>query len=128
VSSRSVTHFGRFRSRISRHGEMSYDENWRDLRTRIRLFWFVWLSGVPLLAIIIAALERIFPKTADLAGVGLAIAWMVAFFVAGIYRQAFKCPRCGKRYFSRWLYHNPYARKCLHCGLRRWSPAVNDSN
>ena len=27
---------------------------------------------------------------------------------------------------SRWL--NPYARKCLNCGLKRWSSAVSDSN
>jgi len=108
---------------------MNYDANWRDLRTRIRLFWFAWLSG-PSMLLIVTVLHLIFPKLANWnrTGVGLIVMWMVTFVAAGIYRQAFRCPRCGKWYFSTWLYHNPYARKCLHCGLRRWTPTANSSN
>jgi hypothetical protein len=128
LGSDSVTQLALHERTWGRYREMNYDENWRDLRSRIRLFWFVWLSGVPLIALVAAALDRILPKIANQTGVGLVIAWMVAFVAAGIYRQAFKCPRCGKWYFWTGLYHNPFARKCLHCGLRRWNPAANGSS
>jgi len=102
---------------------MNYDEDWRDLRSRIRLFWFVWLSGVPLIALVAAALDRISPKIANQTGVGLVIAWMIAFVAAGIYRQAFKCPRCGKWYFWTGLYHKPVRTK-----MPRLRPATLESS
>jgi hypothetical protein len=33
----------------------------------------------------------------------------------------FRCPRCGKRFFTTLWYRNPFARKCVHCGLGKYS-------
>ena len=107
---------------------MNYDESWRNLRTRIRLFWIIWAGGIPVIMLVVIPLSHVFRNATLWVGGGLGVLWLGGFAVAGIYRSLFRCPRCGRRFFlgSRWL--NPYARKCLNCGLKRWSSAVSDSN
>ena len=63
--------------------------------------------------------------------------WMIAFAIVGYQKSNFACPRCGKPFFRRfddrpwrrsWV-HNPFARRCMHCGLPKWSgrdPAPHD--
>ncbi len=33
------------------------------------------------------------------------------------------CPKCGKGFFRKGLYHNGFARRCLHCGTAIGSQA-----
>jgi predicted nucleic acid-binding Zn-ribbon protein len=35
--------------------------------------------------------------------------------------QNFRCPRCGEKFGSSGFYHNVFARKCLNCGLPKYS-------
>ena len=107
---------------------MNYDESWRDLRARIRLFYGVWLGGMPVIMLVVIPLSRVFRNGALWAGGGLGILWVAGFSAAGIYRQLFNCPRCGKRFFWGPWWHNPYARKCLNCGLKRWGTAGDNPN
>jgi len=55
----------------------------------------------------------------------LILIWFVTSAIAGIRLSFFKCPRCGRQFFATWWYHNGFARRCVHCGLRKW--AKNDS-
>ncbi len=41
--------------------------------------------------------------------------------VAGIGLDRWRCPRCGRPFFYRYGWRDPLARRCLHCGLRKWS-------
>ena len=60
----------------------------------------------------------------------VALTWMVAYVIAGIYLACFRCPQCRKFFFIiRWSWSNPFARKCLNCGLRKgWLPDEGQSS
>lgn len=50
----------------------------------------------------------------------LAAAWIILFTIAWNRVAWFPCPRCGKWFFGkRW--GNMFARRCAHCGLRKYS-------
>lgn len=69
---------------------------------------------------------------------GLALAWVVfkrlellILLIVGSWwstsRLAYwDCPRCGNRFFAR-LYNNPFAGKCMHCGLPKWAKGPGDA-
>jgi hypothetical protein len=60
-------------------------------------------------------------------------AWMIAFMAVGYFKTNFDCPRCGKTFFKKFddrpgqgdWWNKPWARHCLHCGLKKW--ATNDA-
>lgn len=73
--------------------------NWSDYRRRSRLFWCALLLG-PVIVLLVATewlLER--------HGVhGLAwplAAWSLTVLATGLHWQAFRCPRCNRRFFRR---------------------------
>jgi hypothetical protein len=99
---------------------MNYDDQWRDLHNRIRLFWFVFLGYGPAVLLITFALGRIFRGLDDRAFPWIAGVWGIAYLAAGIYRTAFRCPRC-RGWFFGGFFTNPYRQKCGHCGLQRWT-------
>jgi hypothetical protein len=94
-----------------------YEEQWQRYRKTNRAFWFVWLGFLPFFVLVSGPVAQ---WSENVAG-GLLFAWIFAFFVVGIRAGNFRCPRCGKRFFSTWWYHNGWSSKCLHCGLPKWS-------
>jgi hypothetical protein len=99
---------------------MSYDDAWRDLHKRVRLFWLLflgWAAGAVLSEFV---LDAIHPGLGD--SVWIAIPWIVAVFAAGLYWELFPCPRCGELFFWGGLFggFNQFRRKCQYCGLRKW--------
>lgn len=52
----------------------------------------------------------------------IAVIWMIVTLALGYGVSNFRCPRCGQPFFRTWWYHNGFARKCVHCGLPKWSP------
>lgn len=50
-----------------------------------------------------------------------AIAILGAAAIAIVHRrkQRTRCPRCGRLYYRTLFYYNPFARRCVHCGLPR---------
>jgi len=96
-----------------------YATQWNEYRKRRRLFWLVFATYVPGVAIIGVPLARLF-RTGILVGVTAGL-WMLAFVVTANYLGFWKCPRCGKPFFRKWWYHNSFARKCVHCELRKWT-------
>jgi hypothetical protein len=60
----------------------------------------------------------------------LGFLWITASFITGFRAQRFRCPQCGKPFFvGRWAVNN-WARRCVHCGLPKWSepPATMNSS
>ena len=89
--------------------ERSYSGAWRRYRGWSWTFWLAFLGYLP----------------------GMALLWMVLVGAIGYRKFNFTCPRCGELFFRAfdprpwrqdWR-HNPFARRCLHCGLPKWAAA-----
>ena len=78
-----------------------------------------WLGGFLAIALLVGLLSKLSPD--DVVFYILGLTWMIAFIVVAIRLQFFKCPRCHHKFFGSAGYSNPLARKCLHCGLPKWS-------
>jgi hypothetical protein len=49
------------------------------------------------------------------------IAWLVLSLVGAVRLWLWRCPRCYRQYFFSGLFTNMFARRCMHCGLPKWS-------
>jgi hypothetical protein len=100
-----------------------YTAAWTDHRNRCRWCFGISLGGLAFISVvfILSPFEAI--REVE---VGILIPiWFVASIVAAFRASWFTCPRCGQRFFATWWYHNGFARRCVHCRLRKW--AKNDS-
>jgi hypothetical protein len=99
--------------------DSDYEPLWEDYRRRRRWKLVLFLSYVPvvgafaLLVVHLHAPEALIPASA--------ICGMVAFAVAQVRVASWRCPRCREAFFRARWYHNGFAKKCVHCGLRKWS-------
>jgi hypothetical protein len=96
-----------------------YDESWREYRRRRNLLLFAFFGYMPIVGLFAFLTVRVFHTTTPAFVAGFT--WMAFYAVSGLRFQAFKCPRCGKWFFAKWWYHNMFAQKCLHCGLRKFA-------
>jgi hypothetical protein len=97
-----------------------YEFAWQKCRSLTNQFVFALVVQILIVAASIhysGAIRRNFAPT-----VALQLAWVVVVFVTGIRLQIFRCPRCGEKFFvSPAYYHNVFARRCLNCGLPKYS-------
>ena len=88
---------------------------WQEYRKRRNLALFAFLGYVPFVFVIgVVVAGRLFHCTTPFFVV--AIGWMIFFTAAGIGYQSFRCPRCHKRFFATWWYHNFFCSAM--CSLR----------
>ena len=108
--------------------EGPYAEAWRRYRRSSRAFWILFELFLPG----VAGANRVLgsARGGGTAIFVVAFAWMVAFAVVGYRKWNLRCPRCGELFFHAfddrpwrmvWR-HNPFARRCMHCGLPKWAP------
>ena len=85
------------------------------IRRRRRLGWLLWLGYLPGVVLLTFALRSVIDL--DVVAIVVALAWMGAAAVNHARLMRLPCPRCAGRFHvgSRW--HNPWTRRCLHCGL-----------
>jgi hypothetical protein len=95
-----------------------YAVSWEDYRRRCRRAALLLLGWLPVAGGFAFLMQR-FHLSEAAAEVG-AGAWMVAAFWTALRIKLWRCPRCGNRFFMRRLVSDPFARKCLHCGLPKW--------
>ena len=88
----------------------------RRIRSLRRLFWFLWAAYIPVAGGTMIVLMRL--GVPENAAVMVAVAWLGAFAVVGILHGLSKCPRCKESCFRRALWSNPWATRCMHCGVR----------
>ena len=98
-----------------------YLTSWRDLRRRELLFWFFVLSYVPGILLIIVIVNVFEHDVPEHIGMYFSGAWLAGFAVASLYRQSFRCPRCHRFFFRRYVLVDPDSRNCKHCNLARWT-------
>ena len=102
--------------------DQRYESAWRDLRIRERVWIAVFIS---LVAFHYLAEFGIVPKN----GVYFKAIEVVFFCVAALAVArafAFRCPRCGNRFFISRTWTSWTGRRCLHCNLARGG-GPNDS-
>jgi hypothetical protein len=96
-----------------------YDIQWGELKKRKNLVLFAFFGYVPITFAFALLTHPLLLSDKPVFVFG--IAWMLFFAVASARYNTFRCPRCGKRFFSTWWYHNSFARKCVHCKLPLYS-------
>ena len=109
--------------------EGPYTLAWRSYRRWSLAFWLAFLGFLPGVALVDHA-SRAHGGQGNLT-MPVAFAWMAVFAVAGYRKSNFACPRCGEMFFRRFdsrparrdWQHNPFARRCMHCGLPKWAAA-----
>jgi len=85
--------------------------------------FFPWVLGVGVLAALVVShrLSAVF---------GVVAACLYAFFLGVVFirMEKFRCPRCGGHFASsRWYTKSIFARKCVHCGLRKFGEDASRS-
>ena len=107
-----------------------YTESWQRYRLLRRAVWIGALT--PFVGAFLAlALDRWLPGAMLLAPVAITVGF-ITVIVAQFGLGSFSCPRCTQPFFyrtTRWLrYGNPFARRCLNCGLPKWAKDVSGSH
>jgi len=94
-----------------------YDSQWRSYRRLRSLSLLFLLPFCPFILGLVfhqtLELPILFPVLMIFGFVGVG-AWFVLNF--------FRCPQCGKFFAITWWYNlSIFARKCVHCGLKKFS-------
>jgi hypothetical protein len=103
---------------------MTYEDKWKDYKRRRLTFLVIFVFYVPGAFFIGFQLQKLFGSGVSFYVV--AIIWMIALAISGLRLTYWRCPRCGKFFFAKWVGVNQFARKCVHCGLPKW--AAKDEN
>ena len=114
--------------------EGEYSQEWAELRQIRRRIFRVVAAGACVLVAVPLVTAYLSLSVAKIIGLVLFGAWAAVllrfFFVSGEYVY-WSCPRCGMPYhylvrsYGRW--NNPFARRCVHCGLPKWVDSDPDS-
>jgi Zn ribbon nucleic-acid-binding protein len=103
---------------ITQEQGSSYRDGWADYITRRNMLIFIFLGYLPWGVLIFLAKQYLGLPTR--VAEGLIIAWFIAFPIAGVRYQLWKCPRCRKGFAYTWWYNKSFfARKCVHCDLSK---------
>ncbi len=98
--------------------QSDYSSAWQDYRRRRLWYYVIWLGGIPVIFILNYLLTKITHSEVPFAV--MAVSWMLGFLVLGLRISYFKCPRCNETFFKTFFYHNPFARRCVHCQLPKY--------
>jgi len=98
---------------------MTYEAKWKDYKRRRLTFLVICVSYVPGGFFIGFEFQKLFRS--EVSFYVVAIIWMIALVISGLRLTYWRCPRCGKFFFAKWVGTNQFARKCLHCGLPKWA-------
>ena len=113
--------------------EGEYSQEWAELRRLRQRVLTIVLAGAAVLVLVPLITTYASPSAAKITGLPLFAAWVVLlfrfFFISGEYVY-WSCPRCGKpfHYVARWYgrWSNPFAQRCVHCGLPKWADTDPD--
>jgi hypothetical protein len=99
----------------------SYSDQWAELRKAERISRLIFFSWPPGMFVLISILSAI--GIAGNLSVGLVfVVWIIAGSIAAHAVLSFKCPRCNNLFFRQRFWKNGLTKKCLHCGLPKWTP------
>jgi ribosomal protein S27AE len=87
-----------------------------EYRKRNLVFFVLFLGWVPFGVCVVGPLGRYF-NSEGLAR-ALVTVWFMAIAASAIWRLNWICPRCGKKFYTKWWYKNVATLKCVNCGYR----------
>ena len=91
-----------------------FSNAWRDYKRRRR--WLMLCLGSFVLALLLD-----WKVAAD-----FGVLWGIAYLFFAYRHLFFRCPRCRKFFFLKFPANNPFAQRCLHCGLPKWSSDASE--
>lgn len=101
----------------------NYDNEWRDFRKR-RLVVIVAYIVLPSMGLVAFLNSKWLLEAPYWDLLAPAFAWLTFYVIAYERFERFLCPRCGNRFDRSWrIGRGIFARKCLHCGLAKFSNA-----
>jgi hypothetical protein len=95
------------------------EQQWNEYKRRRNLFLFALVGYMPVVATLGSLIVRVF-HTETLFLI-VAFGWMGFLAISALRLNCWPCPRCGKWFGATWWYKNPFARRCVHCGLPKYS-------
>lgn len=97
----------------------SHEDHWKEFKRRRLIAWIFLVTMLP----VILLFGWLFNVLLEMEDVELyvAYAWLAAWGIAVMRVTLFPCPRCKKWFFAKWWVSNVFARKCIHCGLPKFS-------
>jgi hypothetical protein len=96
-----------------------YAAGWQEYRRLRRNFFLVWFGYIPIVGVLAELGYWIFGNF--ILGFISAGAYALLFLITSAQWGQFSCPRCGEYFASKtFIRLGPLARKCMHCGLRKW--------
>jgi hypothetical protein len=85
-------------------------------RNAVWLFFAGWLPAMAVVMLVAARLLR-----APLLFYLAAAVYVGLLLIVSVRFTSWRCPRCRKWFHSTWWYYNSFARKCVHCGLKKYA-------
>ena len=92
---------------------------WAEYKASRRLSWMLFFGGPPVV-LLLGGIPAELLEIMALFWV-VAIPWMIAWYFVSMRAVWLLCPRCGKRFFTKGWFTNTWAKRCMHCGLPKWS-------
>jgi hypothetical protein len=89
---------------------------WRSLWLTLLLFW----GGGGISAAVVGS---VVPRGSSWLAVLSLVPWVVAVLFVSQGPIRWKCPRCGEAFHAGAWGTNGFARRCVHCKLRKWAPS-----
>ena len=107
---------------VSDHGSQHFDP-WYDCRRRERLCHVLWATAIISLVVSLACQGWPAVVRGLFAGC-VGVVWL-AWIAARIWLAFAKCPACGRPFFRTAWRTSLYTRRCLHCGVAKWSAVTS---
>jgi hypothetical protein len=95
-----------------------YSCQWSDYSRRRWWFFGAWFGGLLISYVVGISLTTVLRSELPFAIMGCG--WMLSFIVTYFRLLYFKCPRCHEWFFRTFFWRNPFAQRCVHCGLPKW--------
>jgi hypothetical protein len=102
------------------------DPAWDEYRRRRRAWWLalllfpLWLFPGGMIQHILAGYG--FRANSLVTFLAVVVPPMACMMVAHLRLMFWPCPHCGRSFHVCWWYGNAFARRCVHCGLPKWTP------
>ena len=103
----------------------NYEEDWQKYKRTRNVFLILLASYVPVCFGIAALSTKLFHTLTP--GFVAAFVWMALIAITGVQLNLWRCPHCGEWFSGTWWYNLGFlARRCVHCGLPKYSNTPTD--
>lgn len=95
---------------------ISRKEAHREYRKRNLVFFVLFLGWIPFVSLVAIPLGR--QLNSDWLAETMSVSWFCGVIAAAIWRLNWRCPRCDKKFYTKWWYKNAVAMRCVNCSYK----------